>query len=62
MDEYEYVIEIQGMYDGWSIGVTYDGEYVNRWPKDDYRYEPIQKIIENYRKVDNANVHTNSNN
>lgn len=50
--DFEYTITIQGMYDAWSIGVTRDGEYVNRWSEDDYRHAPIQKIIENYKEQD----------
>ena len=49
-EDYEYVIEIQGLYDAWSIGVTSEGEYVNRWPKGDYRHDAIQEIIERYKK------------
>ena len=49
-DDFVYVIEIQGLYDGWSIGVTQDGEYVNRWPKDDFRHARTQEIIEGYKK------------
>lgn len=60
MDAYEYLIEIRGVYDGWSIGVTPDGEYVNRWPKGDYRYEATQEVIEHYKKEEVSNAEENS--
>lgn len=53
--DFAYLIEIQGVYDGWSIGVTHEGEYVNRWPKDHFRHSRIQAIIENYKKQDEDN-------
>jgi hypothetical protein len=48
IEDYVYLIEIRGVYDGWSIGITPDGEYVNRWDKDDYRYAATQEVIERY--------------
>ena len=49
LDDYKYIIEIRSIYDGWSIGVTYDNEYVNRWDKDDYRYLATEEVIENLK-------------
>ncbi len=40
------LIEIRGIYDGWSIAKLPDGTLVNRWPKDDRRYAPTQAVIE----------------
>ena len=49
LNDYKYVIEVRGIYDGWSIGVTRDNEYVNRWDKDDYRYLATEEVIENLK-------------
>jgi hypothetical protein len=40
------LIEIRGIYDGWSIAHLPTGEYVNRWPDGDRRHEPTQRAIE----------------
>lgn len=39
-------IEIRGVYDGTSVYKPPNGEYVNRWPKDDSRYTATQEWIE----------------
>ena len=50
MTEYAYLIEIRGVYDGWSVGVLPDGTWVNRWPEGDYRYAATQAYIEAHSK------------
>lgn len=42
----EIYIEIQGLYDGWSVAKMKDGSLVNRWSKDDYRHERTQSWID----------------
>jgi hypothetical protein len=39
------LIEIQGLYDGWSVARLPDGTLINRWDVDDYRYAATQKWI-----------------
>lgn len=39
-------VEIRGVYDGWCYAVLPDGTRVNRWPKDDRRHEPTQRVID----------------
>ncbi len=51
MDGYEYLIELRGVYDGWSIGVTFEGEWVNRWPEGDYRYAKTQEYIDHHNQL-----------
>lgn len=34
-EDVDYVIEIPGVYDGWSIAVLTDGTWWNRWGNDD---------------------------
>lgn len=34
-DNVSHIIEVLGVYDGWSILVTKDGQYLNRWRSDD---------------------------
>ena len=41
-----HVIEIRGLYDGWSIAVLNDGRVMNRWPEGDRRHKPTQDYIE----------------
>lgn len=43
--EVEILIEIRGVYDGWSVARTVDGEYINRWPKNDRRHQPTADWI-----------------
>lgn len=40
------LIEIRGIYDGWSVKQMPDGTLVNRWPPDDRRHAPAQQWIE----------------
>lgn len=51
-DEVKVYIEIQGLYDGWSVAKMKDGSLVNRWPKDDYRYERTQEWIDSQADTD----------
>lgn len=49
MEEYAVLIEIRGLYDGWSVGVKHDGTMVNRWsPEDKIRHERTQQFIDSY--------------
>lgn len=50
MSDWSYLIELPEIYDGWSIGVTKSGEYVNRWEKSDPRHAPTQATIDQYMK------------
>lgn len=55
-DEVHHMIEIQGIYDGWSIMVLKDGRMLNRWenplgrptPGDERRWVATAEAIENY--------------
>ena len=40
LDNTDYLIELRGVYDGWSIAVLKDGSYVNRWAGVDGYAEP----------------------
>lgn len=40
-----HLIEIRGIYDGWSVARMKDGRLLNRWEKSDYRYAPTQEWI-----------------
>ena len=40
------LIEIRGIYDGWSVAQLPDGTLVNRWTPDDYRRAQTQEWIE----------------
>ena len=51
----DHLIELPGVYDGWSIAVFQDGTVLNRWSNDDgtgpepgyeRRYAATQKAIE----------------
>lgn len=48
------VIEIRGVYDGWSVAKMKDGSYINRWPEGDRRYQPTQDFIDRLRTQENA--------
>lgn len=53
-DEIESIIELRGVYDGWSVAVLKDGTHVNRW-KDhetgkalegyEYRYDVTEAYL-----------------
>lgn len=47
-DEIDVYIEIQGLYDGWSVAKMKDGTLINRWTKDDYRYAATQEWIDKF--------------
>ncbi|TWI04853.1 hypothetical protein IP90_00993 [Luteimonas cucumeris] len=47
------LIEIRGIYDGWSVAKLPDGTLVNRWPEDDRRYASTQDWI--HRAEENSN-------
>ena len=44
-------IEIQGLYDGWSVAKLPDGTLVNRWPEESYRHYAVQEWIDAHRRV-----------
>ncbi len=44
------LIEIRGVYDGWSIMKLADGTLVNRWPVDDRRHAQTQEVIERMKR------------
>ncbi len=52
-DDIDYLIELRGVYDGWSIAVLKDGTMLNRWADEDGRalagykdrFERTQKAI-----------------
>ena len=39
------MIQIRGVYDGWSVKQLPDGTLANRWPVGDRRYQPTQDWI-----------------
>lgn len=43
-----YLVELRGVYDGWSIAVMKDGSRVNRWDKKDYpkRWAATQAVLD----------------
>jgi hypothetical protein len=46
MDDVDTLIEIRGVYDGWSAALLKDGRYVNRW---DAETEPRRyRLTEEY--------------
>jgi len=47
MNDVLYLIDggYMGIYDGWIAACLKDGRIVNRWDKDDYRYERTQEFI-----------------
>lgn len=50
MAQVEMLIEIRGIYDGWSIAKMKDGTYRNRWDENDRRFastaDCIQRLID----------------
>lgn len=44
-EDVQYLIEVRGIYDGWSVALMNDGTYVNRWEQDDRRYQPTQDYM-----------------
>lgn len=45
-DSVDHLVEIPGVYDGWSIAVMRDGTQVNRWPVGDPRHAATQDHID----------------
>lgn len=43
--EVEYLVEIRGLYDGWTFAVMKDGTAVNRWPADDRRHAVTEESM-----------------
>lgn len=58
-NQINHLIELRGVYDGWSIAVMKDGSLVNRWAKDDgsaakgyeRRWAATEEAIGNMRAV-----------
>jgi hypothetical protein len=48
MDDVDTLIEIRGVYDGWSAALLKDGRYVNRW--DPERHPQRWKLTDEYLK------------
>ena len=52
-EEIDHLIEVSGLYDGWSIACLNDGSYVNRWEPSFYG-EPsglharVERVIAEY--------------
>ena len=44
------LIEIRGLYDGWSVAKLPDGTLVNRWPKCDRLHDIVQDIIDKWQE------------
>lgn len=42
------LIELRGVYDGWSVAVGEDGTMANRWHPNDSRYARTQQFIDSY--------------
>lgn len=52
MDDVAMLIEIRGIYDGWSVAKMKDGTYRNRWPEDDPRHTPTADCIRKMEEQD----------
>ena len=48
MEQVEVLIEVQGIYDGWSVAKMKDGRVLNRWDKitEPYRWDKTQQWID----------------
>lgn len=44
-NEVDVLIQITGLYDGWSVAKMKDGTYVNRWPEGDARHAEVDKLV-----------------
>ena len=51
-DDIAYLIQIQGVYDGWSIAALKDGTYVNRWEPPGKRHDIIEESIARYEELE----------
>lgn len=51
-EEVAYFVELQGVYDGWSIAIMKDGSKVNRWDKNinPERWKATQDVLD--REID----------
>lgn len=45
-EDVEVLIEIRGIYDGWSVAKMKDGNYINRWEPEDRRWTATQNWID----------------
>ena len=45
------LIEILGLYDGWSVAKLPDGTLVNRWDPTSSRYLPTQRWIKKHQEL-----------
>lgn len=60
-DRIAHLIELRGVYDGWSIAVLEDGSLINRWagpaaaglPGNERRFEATEEAIERMREEAN---------
>lgn len=46
------LIEIRGIYDGWSVAQLPDGRLLNRWSEHHRLHKSVQDWIDNYDKGD----------
>lgn len=55
MDDVAHLIELRGVYDGWSIAVMKDGRALNRWDKKEYpkRWAATQEFLERDKDASN---------
>lgn len=49
------LIEIRGIYDGWSVAKLPNGDLVNRWMPGDRRYAPTRQWIELFQQEKGSN-------
>lgn len=42
----DHLIELRGIYDGWSVAMLADGTMHNRWPPEHRRHRPTQDWID----------------
>lgn len=50
----DVLIEVRGLYDGWSIALMKDGTIVNRWEPGDRRHAMAEKWILDYKARTNV--------
>jgi hypothetical protein len=48
MNKVQMLVEIRGLYDGWSYAIMKDGTAVNRWPVGDRRWKTAQEQVERH--------------
>ena len=54
------LIEIQGLYDAWSVAKLPDGTMINRWDKGTDRYKRVQEWIENLPELSSDDIQDDS--